>query len=70
MDGPALCDVAHYASEWPWLPVAADVLRRDLAGRVTVTVSGCRTDPWTLRLPSTTADRPSAGVVGGAAARG
>ena len=21
--GPALCDVAHFASEWPWLPVAA-----------------------------------------------
>ena len=31
-NGPALCDVAHFASEWPWLPVAADVLRRDLSG--------------------------------------
>jgi putative NIF3 family GTP cyclohydrolase 1 type 2 len=47
MDGPALCDVAHYASEWPWLPVAADVLRRDLSGRVEVAVSRRRTDPWT-----------------------
>jgi dinuclear metal center YbgI/SA1388 family protein len=45
--GPALCDVAHFASEWPWLPVAADVLHRDLSGRVQVAVSRRRTDPWT-----------------------
>jgi len=45
--GPAMCDVAHFASEWPWLPVAADVLRRDLSGRVDVAVSRRRTDPWT-----------------------
>jgi putative NIF3 family GTP cyclohydrolase 1 type 2 len=45
--GPALCDVAHFASEWPWLPVAADVLHGDLSGRVEVTVSVRRTDPWT-----------------------
>jgi len=45
--GPAVCDVAHFASEWPWLPVAADVLRRDLSGRVEVAVSRRRTDPWT-----------------------
>jgi len=45
--GPALCDVAHFASEWPWLPVAAEVLRRDLSGRVDVAVSARRTDPWT-----------------------
>ncbi|RFU22127.1 Nif3-like dinuclear metal center hexameric protein [Geodermatophilus marinus] len=44
---PALCDVAHFASEWPWLPVAAELLRRDLGGRVEVTVSRRRTDPWT-----------------------
>jgi len=47
VDGPALCDVAHYASEWPWLPVAADRLAEDLAGRVEVSVSRRRTDPWT-----------------------
>ena len=47
--GPALCDVAHYASEWPWLPVAADVLRADLGGRVEVAVSTRRTDPWSHR---------------------
>jgi dinuclear metal center YbgI/SA1388 family protein len=45
--GPALCDVAHFASEWPWLPVAADVLRGDLGGRVEVAVSARHTDPWT-----------------------
>ncbi|MCW2741571.1 MAG: uncharacterized protein JWR45_1993 [Blastococcus sp.] len=45
--GPALCDVAHFASEWPWLPVAADALSRDLSGVVEVAVSGRRTDPWT-----------------------
>jgi dinuclear metal center YbgI/SA1388 family protein len=44
--GPAVCDVAHFASEWPWLPVAADALRRDLANRVQVAVSRRLTDPW------------------------
>ena len=70
--GPALCDVAHYASEWPWLPVAAEVLRRDLGGRVHVAVSACRTDPWTAHVAGggSSAGRPSAGVVGGAPARG
>jgi dinuclear metal center YbgI/SA1388 family protein len=43
----ALCDVAHFATEWPWLPVAADVLRHDLSGRVDVAFSRRRTDPWT-----------------------
>jgi dinuclear metal center YbgI/SA1388 family protein len=47
VDGPALVDVAHYASEWPWLPVAAGRLAEDLGGRVEVAVSSCRTDPWT-----------------------
>ncbi len=50
--GPALCDVAHYASEWPWLPSAADLLRRDLDGRVEVAVSAVRTDPWTAHAAS------------------
>jgi dinuclear metal center YbgI/SA1388 family protein len=43
--GPALIDVAHWASEWLWLDVAADELRSALPG-VTVTVSELRTDPW------------------------
>jgi putative NIF3 family GTP cyclohydrolase 1 type 2 len=45
--GPALVDVAHFASEWPWLRVAAATLARDLDERVEVTVSDRRTDPWT-----------------------
>jgi dinuclear metal center YbgI/SA1388 family protein len=53
--GPALCDVAHYASEWPWLPVAADRLAEDLAGRVEVAVSRRRTDPWTHHVGQGTA---------------
>jgi putative NIF3 family GTP cyclohydrolase 1 type 2 len=51
--GPALCDVAHFASEWPWLPVAADALSRDLSGGVEVAVSRRRTDPWTWHEGST-----------------
>jgi len=47
--GPALCDAAHFATEWPWLPVAAEVLHGDLSGRVEVAVSRLRTDPWTHR---------------------
>jgi dinuclear metal center YbgI/SA1388 family protein len=50
--GPALCEVAHFASEWPWLPVAADLLHRDLGARVHVAVSACRTDPWTWHVGS------------------
>ena len=49
-NGPALCDVAHFASEWPWLPVAADLLRRDLSDGVEVAVSRRRTDPWTWHV--------------------
>ena len=47
---PALVDVAHWASEWPWLPVLAQRLRAGLASRgatVDVHVSRVRTDPWT-----------------------
>lgn len=54
--GCALVDVAHWASEWPWLPVAAAALRTDLAERgstVEVHVSRIPTDPWTLHLGST-----------------
>jgi dinuclear metal center YbgI/SA1388 family protein len=61
--GPALCDVAHFATEWPWLPVAADVLQRDLSGRVEVAVSRRRTDPWTWR------EGADPGAAGEAAAR-
>ncbi|TDE90044.1 Nif3-like dinuclear metal center hexameric protein [Occultella glacieicola] len=42
---PALLDVAHWASEWPWLPGAAADLTADtgLATHVSTRV----TDPWT-----------------------
>ncbi|WNB84511.1 Nif3-like dinuclear metal center hexameric protein [Cellulomonas sp. ATA003] len=55
---PFLVDVAHFASEWPWLPRAAADLVADLAaaspgGTTVVTrVSTLRTDPWTARLAS------------------
>jgi dinuclear metal center YbgI/SA1388 family protein len=48
--GPALVDVAHWASEWPWLPVAARALVADLDGRVEVAVSRRTTDPWTAHV--------------------
>ncbi len=54
--GCALVDVAHWASEWPWLPVAAQQLRADAAARgstVDVHVSTIPTDPWTQHLGST-----------------
>ena len=46
--GPALVDVAHWASEWPWCAQAADVVRAGLGGSVEVRVSTRRTDPWTI----------------------
>jgi len=52
---PHLVDVAHWASEWPWLAGCADRLVADLAARgrtVGAHVSTTRTDPWTLRVPS------------------
>lgn len=48
---PALVDVAHWASEWPWCAQAADVVRVALDGSVEVRVSRRRTDPWSLAAP-------------------
>ncbi|OLR90184.1 Nif3-like dinuclear metal center hexameric protein [Actinokineospora bangkokensis] len=47
---PALVDVAHWASEWPWCEQAASVLRSALGGTVGVVVSTRRTDPWTAQV--------------------
>ncbi len=50
---PALIDVAHWASEWPWLPVAAQQLQADAlarGGTLATQVSTHCTDPWTARL--------------------
>jgi dinuclear metal center YbgI/SA1388 family protein len=52
--GPAIVDPGHWASEWPWLPVAARALADGLAAdrpgdaTVSVHVSERITDPWTL----------------------
>mgnify|MGYP002721446232 CR=1 FL=1 len=46
---PYLIDVSHFASEWMWLPAAAQGLDRAVADRgydVEVAVSGINTDPW------------------------
>ncbi|MBD8505563.1 Nif3-like dinuclear metal center hexameric protein [Hoyosella sp. G463] len=47
--GPALIDVAHWASEFPWCDQARRLLDEALASRgVHVAVTGLRTDPWTV----------------------
>ena len=51
--GPAIVDVAHFASEWPWVPRAAALLAEDLATLgfgVQTHVSTLVTDPWTARF--------------------
>ncbi|KTR86212.1 Nif3-like dinuclear metal center hexameric protein [Leucobacter chromiiresistens] len=47
--GPALVDVAHWASESLWLAGAADLLSARLPG-VQFRVSGRRTDPWSFSV--------------------
>jgi len=52
-EGPALVDVAHWASEWPWLEDAARLLTAGLAERgstVDTHISTLCTDAWTSRL--------------------
>jgi dinuclear metal center YbgI/SA1388 family protein len=50
---PFLVDVAHFASEWPWLTYAAEDLAARLGeGTVTTRVSTLGTDPWTARVAS------------------
>jgi len=52
---PYLVDVAHFASEWPWLRLAAADLSSALAPAGTTVetrISTQRTDPWTARVPS------------------
>lgn len=55
--GPALVDVAHWASEWPWLRQAAQRLATELATAGTTVetrVSVVPTDPWVLHRSSGT----------------
>lgn len=50
---PYLVDLAHFASEWPWLARAARDLETDLAAAGTTVetrVSTLSTDPWTGRV--------------------
>jgi len=52
---PYLVDLAHFASEWPWLGHAARMLESDVAASgatVETRVSTLRTDPWTGRVAS------------------
>lgn len=46
--GPAVIDAGHWATEWPWLAVAADLLRADVDDAAHVSVSQLVTDPWSL----------------------
>ncbi|RKT52725.1 Nif3-like dinuclear metal center hexameric protein [Saccharothrix australiensis] len=55
--GPALVDVAHWASEWPWCGQAAGIVRDALGGTVDVLVSTRRTDPWTVGVTTGTGGR-------------
>ena len=51
--GCAIIDVAHWASEWPWLDLAAGLLEEDLAaeGSTVVSIVSARpTDPWAMTL--------------------
>ena len=51
--GCAVIDVAHWASEWPWLPQAAALLASDLAGAtVENLISEIPTDPWDAAIRS------------------
>jgi putative NIF3 family GTP cyclohydrolase 1 type 2 len=49
---PTLVDVSHWASEWPWLPVAAELLATQFGDEIHTHVSVARTDPWTTRAES------------------
>ncbi|MHB1288934.1 Nif3-like dinuclear metal center hexameric protein [Georgenia sp.] len=51
---PYLVDATHWASEWPWLPRAARVLRaaaQARGARLDLHVSTRVTDPWNLHVP-------------------
>lgn len=61
--GLCLVDAAHWATEWPWLRVAARTLRADLSAGATdtveVAVSSQVTDPWRLHVPASTERVPT-----------
>jgi putative NIF3 family GTP cyclohydrolase 1 type 2 len=50
---PALVDIAHWAAEWTWLPLAAEQVRQAASARgytVDTRISTLVTDPWTFRV--------------------
>jgi putative NIF3 family GTP cyclohydrolase 1 type 2 len=51
--GLALIDAAHWATEWPWLPIAAAALAKVVD--VETAVSSTCTDPWTTASRSSPA---------------
>lgn len=64
---PYLVDVAHFASEWPWLAHAARALEQDAAAAGTTVetrVSTLSTDPWTGRVASPERTAPHATTEG------
>jgi dinuclear metal center YbgI/SA1388 family protein len=55
--GPALVNLSHWASEWPWLVEAAERLTDDLGpADLTLRVSETCTDPWTMHAESLSRD--------------
>lgn len=46
----AVVDVAHWAAEWTWLPVAAHLLQDRLGDSVEIHISSTVTDPWSFTL--------------------
>jgi dinuclear metal center YbgI/SA1388 family protein len=52
-DGMALVDVAHWATEAPWLDAVAARLGERFGTTVEVRVSRQITDPWTMHSPAT-----------------
>lgn len=50
--GPALVDVAHWASEFPWCGQAAALLSAHFGAALPVTVCDIRTDPWNIEYSS------------------
>ena len=64
---PYLVDATHWASEWPWLPRAAEVLRSGAAAdgtRLDVHVSTLVTDPWDLHLAQQHSSEPGSSTEG------
>ncbi|MBW8484777.1 Nif3-like dinuclear metal center hexameric protein [Actinomadura parmotrematis] len=48
LQGPALVDAAHWATEWPWLADAERHLHAGATGKLETRVSTVVTDPWRL----------------------